>query len=69
VRSRIVGLAVLAIALFGLPLAAIVVQYSLDNERGELERVGDLAEVSAAARLAVGRRPEPVVAGERHPGW
>jgi signal transduction histidine kinase len=43
VRTRIVGLAVwasvLAIALFGVPLAVGVLQYALQSERNELQRV------------------------------
>lgn len=60
-RTRIVGLAVLAavlaIVLFGVPLAAFVVRYSLDDECNELERVADLAAVSASVELVGGRAP------------
>jgi hypothetical protein len=68
VRTRIVGLAtvaaVLAIALFGLPLAALVVKYSIDSERGELERAANFAAVSAAVRLARGQPPDLVPTDE-----
>jgi signal transduction histidine kinase len=54
-RRRIVGLAllgsVLAIGLFGVPLAAAVVQYTLAYERVELERVADEAAMVVAADL------------------
>lgn len=60
-RTRIVGLstlaAILAIALFGVPLAAIVVKYSIDDEHGELERVAEIAAVAAAVRLDHGLPP------------
>jgi len=57
-RRRIVGLAllgsVLAIALFGVPLAAAVVQYTLAYDRVELERVADAAAMTVAADLVRG---------------
>jgi signal transduction histidine kinase len=58
VRARFVGLSVLAavltIALFGGPLAAIVARYLIGDERGELERVADQAAIEAAVDLARG---------------
>lgn len=54
-RRRIVGLsllaAVLAITLFGVPLAYGVSQYYLADERNEVERIADVAAVSVAADL------------------
>jgi signal transduction histidine kinase len=60
-RRRIVGLsvlaAVLAITLFGVPLAYGVAQYFLDDERIEAERTADVAAISAAADLIRGVHP------------
>ena len=60
-RTRLVGLsvvsAVVAIVLFGVPLAAIVGKYLVDDERGELERIADLAAVWSSVDLAHGQLP------------
>src|SRR5882757_9128771 len=69
VRRRIVAVAtlaaVLAIGLFGVPLAATVAKYLLDDERGELERVADVAAVSSSIALARGEPPTPMPHTER----
>jgi signal transduction histidine kinase len=58
VRKRIVSLtvlaAVLAIGLFGIPLAAGVGRYYLADERGELERVADEATIAVSGDLLRG---------------
>jgi signal transduction histidine kinase len=64
VRTRIVGLsvltAVLAIALFGIPLAAVMARYLISDERAEMERAAGLTAVSAAVDLARGHPPEQI---------
>jgi signal transduction histidine kinase len=58
VRTRIIGLAVwaavLAIALFGIPLAGGVLQYALAQERSELERTANEVAIAVAADVAPG---------------
>ncbi|PKW15426.1 HAMP domain-containing sensor histidine kinase [Saccharopolyspora spinosa] len=60
-RRRIVALtvlaAVLAIGLFGLPLAAAVAGYYLEDERAELERAAEAAALSVADELIRDQRP------------
>lgn len=60
-RKRIVGLAtlvaLLAIVLFGLPLATLVSKYLLADERAELERIADVAAVASSINLARGEPP------------
>jgi signal transduction histidine kinase len=62
VRTRIVGLAVVASALalvcFGLPLAVAVAQYAVVYRQVDLERQADRAVSRVALDLAVGEEPE-----------
>jgi signal transduction histidine kinase len=71
-RVRIVGLAVvaavLAIVLFGAPLAVGVVAYMVGDERAELERSADVAAITVAADVAAGRTIQAVVGAETEPG-
>ena len=60
-RTRIVGLAVLAavlaIGLFGVPLALAVAQYALTDERAKLERMADAAALAVSADVLRGDTP------------
>lgn len=49
--------AVLAIALFGVPLAVGVAKYYLDDERAELERLADSVALTVSATLVRGQPP------------
>jgi signal transduction histidine kinase len=55
-RRRMVGLAVtaavVAISLFGVPLAVLVARYLLNDERAELEHAADVVALTLAADLA-----------------
>jgi signal transduction histidine kinase len=71
-RRRIVALAtlaaVLAIVLFGVPLAGLVARYLRDDERQELERVADTAAVASSIALARGQRPGAMPDSENDTG-
>lgn len=60
-RTRIVGLAVLAsvlaIGLFGVPLAVAVAQYALTDEQAKLERMADAAALAVSADVLRGDTP------------
>jgi signal transduction histidine kinase len=64
VRTRIIGLAVwasvLAIVLFGVPLALAVYQYAMQSERGELERVANAVSFTVASDVYDGERIEEI---------
>jgi HAMP domain-containing protein len=66
VRRRIVGLtvlaAVVAITLFGVPLAYAVAQSFLGDERDEAERIADSAAITVAADLTRGDAPGDITA-------
>ncbi len=67
-RTRIVGLtvlaAVIAIALFGVPFAGVVVKYLHGDELSELERTADVAALAVSANLTRGRRLDPLPQSE-----
>jgi signal transduction histidine kinase len=64
VRTRIIGLAVwasvLAIGLFGVPLAVAVHQYAMQAERTELERVANAVSFTVASDVFDGERIEDI---------
>jgi len=68
VRRRIVAVsvlaAVLAIVLFGTPLAVGVARYYLDDERAELERLADSVALTVSATLIRGEVPAGLPATE-----
>ncbi|GAB1514017.1 sensor histidine kinase [Actinophytocola sp. KF-1] len=67
-RRRIVGVsllvAVLAITLFGVPLAVGVAKYYLDDERAELERLADAVALATSTTLARGEVPSELPGAE-----
>jgi signal transduction histidine kinase len=67
-RKRIIAVAVLAavlaISMFGVPLAAGVAYYYLVDERNELERLADTAAIDTAADLVQGREATALPAVE-----
>ncbi|GAA3550930.1 HAMP domain-containing sensor histidine kinase [Amycolatopsis ultiminotia] len=67
-RKRIILLTVLAgvlaISLFGLPLAIGVARYYLDDERAELERLADSAALSVSAQVIRHDLPDRLPAAE-----
>jgi signal transduction histidine kinase len=64
VRTRIIGLAVwasvLAIGLFGVPLAVAVHQYAMQSQRGELERVANAISFTVASDVYDGERIDQI---------
>jgi signal transduction histidine kinase len=68
VRRRIVAIsvltAVLAITLFGVPLAVAAAKYYLDDERSELERLADSVALTVSATYARGGTPTAVPGSE-----
>lgn len=67
-RRRIVAIsvltAVLAITLFGVPLAVAAAKYYLDDERSELERLADSVALTLSATYARGGTPTGVPGSE-----
>lgn len=69
-RRRIVAVSVLAamlaITLFGVPLAVGVARYYLDDERAELERLADSVALTISATLVRGEVPDRLPAAEEN---
>jgi signal transduction histidine kinase len=67
-RRRIIALtvlaAVLAISMFGVPLAVGAAYYYTQDERAELERLADTAAIDTASDLVSGRAPGALPAAE-----